>query len=151
MDVFRCAGCGRFTRLDVEAPSVHGCPGCGGAMPDAGAPQQVSVIALDEAIRAAPVPLLVEFWAPDCEPCHAAALVLDVVSHRLAGAAVVLRLDVQHDPEACERHGILAVPTLVLFSAGREQGRRVGTPQARDLESWVRAAGSSPPLSAVRA
>lgn len=134
MDVFRCAGCGAFTRLDVDAPSAHGCPACGVAISEEGAPERLSAVALEEAIRMAPVPLLVEFWAPDCEPCLSSALVLDVVSHRLAGEAVVLRVDVEHDPEACDAHAILAVPTVVLFAAGQERGRRVGPLQARTVE-----------------
>ena len=51
----------------------------------------------------------------------------------------MLRLDVEHDPEACAAHAIVAVPTVVLFSAGQERGRRVGPLQARALEEWVRA------------
>ena len=150
MDVFRCAGCGRFARPEVEAPSVYGCQSCGAAVSEEGAPQRVSTTALDEAIRTAPVPLLVEFWAPDCEPCHSSAVVLDVVSHRLAGEAVVLRLDVEHEPEACDAHAVLAVPTVVLFSAGQERGRRVGPFQARALEEWVRATARTNAAGPVR-
>jgi thioredoxin 1 len=91
-------------------------------------------------VRLAPVPLLVEFWAPDCEPCLTSAVVLDAVAHRLAGEAVVLRLDVEENPLACEAYGILAVPTLALFSEGQERGRRIGPPKVRELEVWIRAA-----------
>ena len=138
METFRCPGCGRFAAPEADAPSVRGCSGCGGAVPDEGAPQTVSLTALGEAIRAAPVPLLVEFFAADCEPCAASAVVLDAVGHRLAGQVVVLRVDVEEASEACEAHGILAVPTLVLFSGGRARGRRVGPLKARQLEAWVR-------------
>lgn len=137
VDVFRCAGCGLFTRLDVEGPSVHGCALCGAAVPEEGAPQPVSPVALREAIHAAPVALLVEFWAPECESCLASSVVIDVVAHRLAGDAVVLRVDVEAYPEAGEAYGILAVPTLVLFTAGQERGRRVGPVPAREIEAWV--------------
>ncbi len=107
-------------------------------MSEQGAPQPVALSSLREAVRSAPVPLLVEFWAPECEPCLTSAVVVDAVSHRLAGEAVVLRLDVEENPEACEAYGVLAVPTLVLFAAGQERGRRVGRVQARQIEAWVR-------------
>ena len=145
--MYRCPRCGLFARLDLEAPSAHGCTGCGGPVPERGAAQPVSLQALAEAIRTAPVPLLVEFWAPDCPPCLASALVLDAVGHRLAGEAVVLRVDVEEAPEACDSYGILAVPTVVLFSAGRDRGRRAGPVQARPLEAWVR--GLHPPARRV--
>lgn len=122
---------------------MHGCPGCGGPAPQHGVPQPVSLQALTEAIRAAPVPLLVEFWAPDCGPCVASTLVLDAVGHRLAGEAVVLRVDVEEAPEACEAYGILAVPTVVLFSGGRDRGHRVGLPKAREIEAWVHGVGTA--------
>jgi thioredoxin 2 len=137
LDIFRCSGCGLFTRIDVEGPSVHGCALCGAAVPAEGAPQPASPGALRGAIHAAPVPLLVEFWAPDCEPCLGCAVVIDAVAHRLAGDAVVLRVDVDQHPNACEAYGILAVPTLVLFTGGAERGRRVGPVPAREIEAWV--------------
>jgi thioredoxin 2 len=140
VDVFRCSGCGLFTSLDVEGPSVRGCARCGEAVPDDGAPQPASPGALREATRDAPVPLLVEFWAPDCEPCLASGLVIDAVAHRLAGEAVVLRVDVEQHPEASAAYGILAVPTLALFSGGEERGRRVGPVAAREIEAWVNGA-----------
>lgn len=151
MDVYRCPGCGHFAPVEAEAPSVHGCPGCGGAVSAEGGPQAVSLAALGEAIRAAPIPLLVEFWAPDCEPCLASGVVLDAVGHRLAGDAVVLRIDVEENPEATEAYGVLAVPTVVLFIAGRERGRRVGPLQARALEEWVHTAGRAPLAPGARA
>lgn len=149
MDVFRCAGCGLFTRLG-EGPSVHGCASCGAALQDAGAPQPASPGGLREAIRAAPVPLLVEFWAPDCDPCLASAVVIDAVAHRLAGDAVVLRVDVEAHPEAGEAYGILAVPTLVLFTGGEERGRRVGPVAAREIEAWVRGPPAAPGVTPAR-
>ncbi len=151
MDVFRCSGCGLFTRLDLEGPSVHGCALCGAAVPEEGAPQPASPGSLREAIHAAPVPLLVEFWAPDCEPCLASSVVIDVVAHWLAGDAVVLRVDVEEHPEACEAYGILAVPTLVLFTAGEERGRRVGPVPAREIEAWVSGSTATVPASVTPA
>lgn len=137
MDVFRCPGCGLLTGREMDSPSAHGCARCGAPPGEEGAPQAVGTGALQEAIRSCPVPLLVEFWAPDCPPCVTAGVVVDAVAHRLAGDAVVLRVDVEAHPEAADAHGVLAVPTLVLFRAGQERGRRVGPVAARALEAWV--------------
>jgi thioredoxin 2 len=138
LDVFRCPECGAFATREVDAPSAQGCVRCGAAVPTEGAPQAVSPETLRTAIRTAPVPVLLEAWAPDCDPCLTSAVVVDAVGHRLAGAAVVLRSDIEAHPEVCDAYRILAVPTLVLFSEGRERGRRIGPVPARAIEQWVR-------------
>jgi thioredoxin 2 len=150
VDVHRCPACGLFAQLDVEAPSVHGCERCGGAVADDGAPQDVSFAALGEAIRSAPIPLLVEFWARDCQSCAGATLVLDAVGHRLAGELAVLRVDVDAAPEACDLHGVLAVPTVLMFSGGVERGRRVGPLTAKAVQAWIREAGGPAEVPASR-
>jgi len=138
LEVYRCPGCGLFTGHRTGGPGVPACTRCGGAISEEGEPQQVSLAALEEAIRTAPVPLLVEFWSTACDACLRSALVLDAVAHRLSGAAVVLRVNLDESPEASEAYRILALPTVILFVRTREQGRRVGPVTAREIEAWAR-------------
>lgn len=72
------------------------------------------------------VPVLVEFWGEWCAPCHKLNPILEEISGERSGRLKVLKLDTEANPEVVMAHGVLAAPTLVLFSGGVERWRVVG-------------------------
>jgi thioredoxin len=81
------------------------------------------------------VPVLVDFWAEWCAPCRAVAPILEEIAREKAGELRVLKLNVDENPQVAARLGILSIPTLILFSKGREKARVVG---ARAKEQLLR-------------
>jgi len=72
----------------------------------------------DEVLRR-PGAVLVEFTAEWCGPCRMMAPVLAQVAAERAGTLAVRTLDVDRDPATARAHGVLGMPTLVLFRDGR--------------------------------
>jgi thioredoxin 2 len=135
--VFRCRACGAMNRIALVAPGRE--PVCGRCKADldtTGKPAEVDQEGLARAVAAAPVPVLVDFWAPWCAPCRSFAPVLERYAREQAGRLVVLKVDTEAHPEAGARHAIQAIPTLVAFRGGREVERASGALPLDDLRRF---------------
>jgi thioredoxin 1 len=71
-------------------------------------------------------PVLVDFWAQWCGPCRMLAPIVESLAKQYAGAAQVVKLNVDDNPSAVQRYRIQAIPTLVLFRNGEEKDRMIG-------------------------
>ncbi len=69
---------------------------------------------------------LVDFWASWCLPCKMMAPVLNDVADELTGNAYVAKLDVELNREIAAKYNIRNIPTMVLYSDGKEVSRFVG-------------------------
>lgn len=80
------------------------------------------------------VPVLVEFWAPWCAPCHLMKPILEELSADFEGKNIKIGLcNADENSEAVERHGILNIPTFLLFVNGEEKERLSGGLQKEKL------------------
>lgn len=98
----------------------------------------------DSDVLGAERPVLVDFWADWCGPCHRLAPVIDEIADERAGELDVYKLDVDAEMDVVLRHGVSAMPTLVVFSGGEEIGRIVGAlPKGRIVASLDEALSSA--------
>ena len=78
------------------------------------------------AVRAAKVPVLVEFYADWCPPCRAVSPTVDEFSRETKGKALVIRINIDEDPKLAREHGVGPIPAFIGYKSGRETGREVG-------------------------
>jgi thioredoxin 2 len=130
-----------MNRIAVAQPGRQAvCGKCKADLDTGGVAGHVDVAALERAVAASPAPVLVDFWAPWCQPCRAFAPVLERFAREEAGRLVVLKLDTEANPAAGARFGIQAIPTLVVFQGGREIDRASGALPLQELRRFVAAA-----------
>ena len=88
-------------------------------------------------VLAAPVPVLVDFWATWCGPCKMIAPVLEGVAPEYAGRVKIVKLDVDANNETPAKYGVRGIPTLILFKSGDVAATHVGALSRSQLTSFL--------------
>jgi thioredoxin 1 len=90
----------------------------------------------DADVLGASRPVVVDFWAPWCGPCHALEPVLERLENQAGGRVGFAKLNVDQSPLSAARYEVLALPTAILFANGEAQETVVG---ARSPSQYERA------------
>src|SRR5215211_5857226 len=137
--IVHCPFCAAANRVDLtRLASGPKCAKCGKPL-RLDRPQKVSDKEFDRTIAGSSVPVVVDFYADWCGPCKAMAPTLDEFAAKLAGEALVVKLDTEANPATAARFGIRGIPTLIAFEAGKEKRRHVGMADMKVLEGLAKA------------
>ena len=136
-ELVRCPNCGRRNRVPVAAAGIPRCGNCHQPLPWIADAADDSFA---EVAEAAPVPVVVDLWAPWCGPCRMVSPALAQVAADLAGRVKLVKVNVDESPKIQQRFGVQAIPTLMVLRRGQVAARRAGAAPAADLRKWVEAA-----------
>ena len=84
-------------------------------------------------------PVVVDFWADWCTPCHAIAPHLNRVVEELEGEIVLVKVEVDEgeNMKLAGRYSLRGFPTIMLFHHGKELGRFAGSRATPWIKHWI--------------
>jgi thioredoxin 2 len=84
------------------------------------------------------IPILIDFWATWCAPCHAMAPVFEQAAKELEPDVRLGKVETDANQQLARRFGVSSIPTLLLVRRGRAIARTMGAMPLQQLIAWTR-------------
>lgn len=92
---------------------------------------------LEVIARSSEQPVLVDFWADWCQPCHALGPVIEAAVDERGGAVLLVKVDVDANPGLSESYGVSGIPAVKAFRDGRVVAEFTGARSRPSLEVFL--------------
>ncbi len=100
-------------------------------------PIHISDAEFEKVVMQSPVPVIVDFWAPWCNPCKMIAPTLDKLAKEMGDKIVIAKINTDDHAEWMQKFGIQGIPTLLFVSNGKVVHRQVGALPEKMLRDVV--------------
>jgi thioredoxin 1 len=102
-----------------------------------GEPIHITDATFEKAVLQSPIPVIVDFWAPWCNPCKMIAPTLEKLAREQEGKLLVAKINTDENPEWMMKFGVQGIPTLLFVAGGKVVHRQVGALPERMLREAV--------------
>ena len=99
--------------------------------------REVSEKSFEHDVLESEKPVLVDFWAEWCGPCRMLGPTVEAIAEQYSESVSVVKLNVDDNPSTAAAYGIRGIPTLILFSGGKEVERVVGATSKESISRMI--------------
>jgi thioredoxin 1 len=92
----------------------------------------------EEEVLRSETPVIVDFWAEWCGPCHMVAPVLHQIADERGDELRLVKVNIDEEPGLASRYGVMSIPTIVLFKDGEPAAAALGAQPKSSLERALR-------------
>ncbi|WP_423069514.1 thioredoxin TrxC [Devosia sp. CN2-171] len=133
-----CPHCGSTNRVAAGKALAEGKCGQCHELLFVGESASVDAASFERQISRSDVPVVVDFWADWCGPCHAMAPSFEAAARELEPRMRFVKLDTEAEPQVAARYDIRGIPNLIVFHKGKILAQQAGAMDARTLTGWLR-------------
>jgi thioredoxin 1 len=94
----------------------------------------VTETSFDQEVLQSDKPVLVDFWAEWCGPCHAVSPILDKIAEERADELKLVKVNIDENQGLAQRYGVMSIPMMVLFKDGEPAAQTIGAQPKGALE-----------------
>jgi thioredoxin 1 len=96
--------------------------------------QNVTEATFEQEVLKSEAPVIVDFWAEWCGPCHRVSPVLDKIVEERNGDVALVKVNIDEEQGLAQRYGVMSIPTMILFKDGAPAAAAVGALPKAALE-----------------
>ena len=89
-------------------------------------PIHVTDDSFEATVLKSPIPVIVDFWAPWCNPCKMIAPTLEKLAAEYAGKLLIAKVNVDNDQKYAQQFGVQGIPNMLFVSNGKVIHQQVG-------------------------
>jgi thioredoxin 1 len=97
----------------------------------------------DQEVLESEKPVLVDFWAEWCGPCHAVSPILEKIVDERNGDLKLVKVNIDEEQELARRYGIMSIPAMIIFRDGEPAEAAIGAMPKGALERALGLAAQS--------
>lgn len=87
--------------------------------------------------KSAETPVIVDFWAPWCQPCQLLAPTIEKAVNDAAGKLLLAKVNIDDSPELAQMMGVQSIPVVVAFFEGQVVDHFQGVLPEEELQAWM--------------